>query len=111
MTKTPLPDPIAEFIAATNAGDSDRFVAVFTDDAVLEDWGRVFHGRDGAASWNESDNIGRRSHFELVECEAGSEPGAYIITVTVSGDGYNGTSPIDFIVRGERIARMTIAPS
>jgi hypothetical protein len=109
MTAAPLPAPLAAFIDTTNAGDSDGFVAAFTDDAVLTDWGRTFHGHAGAAAWNDSDNIGRRSHFEVVDWREDAEPGAYVVTVTVTGDGYNGTSPIRFAVRDGRISRMTIA--
>jgi hypothetical protein len=31
------------------------FIASFTDDAYLVDWGREFHGHDGVARWNETD--------------------------------------------------------
>lgn len=107
----PLPAPLAVFFDATNAGDSDAFVAAFTDDAVLVDWGRTFHGHAGAAAWNESDNIGRRTHFDVLDWHEGDESGTYVVTVEVSGDGFNGTSPITFAVRDGLISRMTIAPS
>lgn len=110
MTSAALPAPVAAFIDTTNAGDSEGFVAAFTDDAVLEDWGRTFHGRGGAAAWNASDNIGRRSHFDVVGWHPGADPDTYVVTVTVTGDGYNGTSPIAFAVRDGLISRMTIAP-
>jgi hypothetical protein len=58
MTDTALPAPIQVFIDATNAADSDAFVAAFTPDAYLNDWGREFHGRDGIHAWNSTDNIG-----------------------------------------------------
>lgn len=105
---TDLPAPIREFIDTTNSGDSDAFVAVFTDDAHLEDWGRVFRGHAGARSWNASDNIGKRSHFVVDGAERDGDD--WIVTVTVTGDGFNGTSPIRFTVDGDRISRMVIAP-
>jgi hypothetical protein len=105
---TDLPAPIRAFIDTTNSADSDAFVAVFTDDAYLEDWGRVFRGHDGARSWNTSDNIGKRSHFVGDRAERDGDD--WIVTVTVTGDGFNGTSPIRFTVDGDRISRMVIAP-
>ncbi|WP_295118238.1 nuclear transport factor 2 family protein [uncultured Leifsonia sp.] len=105
---TDLPAPIRAFIDTTNSADSDAFVAVFTDDAYLEDWGRVFRGHDGARSWNASDNIGKRSHFVVDRAERDGDD--WIVTVTVTGDGFNGTSPIRFTVDGDRISRMVIAP-
>ncbi len=75
---TDLPAPVQAFIDTTNAGDSEAFVAVFTDDAHLEDWGRVFRGHDGARSWNASDNIGKRSPSRstgwLATVTSGSSP-------------------------------------
>lgn len=105
---TDLPAPVQTFIDATNRGDTEAFVAVFTDDAHVEDWGRVFRGQEGARSWNASDNIGKRSHFDVLGVER--EGDDYVVTVAVTGDGFTGTSPIRFAVDGDRISRMVIAP-
>jgi len=72
MTENHLPAAIQSFIEATNRGDSDAFVAAFTEDAYLNDWGREFRGRDGVRTRNRSDNIGVRSHFEFVSAEPGT---------------------------------------
>jgi len=103
-----IPPPIAEFVAATNAADSDRFVAVFTDDAFLRDWGREFHGHDGIRAWDRSDNIGKRSRFELHGVEPGEAPDEYRVDVTVSGDGYNGRDTITMVLAGDRIRQVLI---
>ena len=52
-------------IDSTYRGDTEAFIASFTDDAYLVDWGREFHGHDGVARWNETDNIGKQSQFEV----------------------------------------------
>jgi ketosteroid isomerase-like protein len=105
---TQIPTAIQTFVDATNAADSDAFVAAFTDDAYLEDWGRVFHGHDGARSWDASDNIGKQSHFVVDGAEHHGDD--WVVTVTVTGNGFNGTSPIRFTVSGDRISRMVIQP-
>jgi hypothetical protein len=105
---TTVPAPIQRFIDSTNAGDSDAFVACFTDDAELEDYGRHFHGHDGARSWDRTDNIGKQAHFDLVD--ASHEGDDWTIIVDVSGNGFTGRSPMSFTVRGDLISRMTIAP-
>ncbi|MFJ9351197.1 nuclear transport factor 2 family protein [Streptomyces sp. NPDC101237] len=110
MTEISLPAPIKEFVDATNRGDSAAFVDAFTSDPVLEDWGRVFVGRDGIAAWNHSDNIGKQSRFEVLAAEPGSDPDIYVVTLRVTGNGYNGSSPITFQLREGRIDRLTIAP-
>ena len=105
----PLPAAIQDFIDATNRGDSDAFAAAFTEDAYLNDWGREFHGRDGVRARNRTDNIGVRSHFEVVGAEPGTTPGSYVVTLTVTGDGFNGTGPMNFGLRDGRIARLRIS--
>src|SRR5690348_18466263 len=108
MTENHLPAAIQNFIEATNRGDSDAFVAAFTTDAYLNDWGREFHGHEGVRSWDRTDNIGVRSHFDLVGVEPGDRPDTYVVTLAVSGDGYNGTGPMRFELRDGLIARLTI---
>jgi len=103
-----IPAPVARMIAATNAADRDAFVASFTDDAFISDWGREFHGNDGVRSWDSTDNIGKRAHFEAMASHPdGSD---YIVTLRVTGGGFNGTSDIRFTIRGDLIASMVIAP-
>jgi hypothetical protein len=109
MTENQPPAAIQTFIEATNRGDSDAFVAAFTEDAYLNDWGREFHGHDGVRAWNRTDNIGVRSHFEFVRAEPGGTPDSYIVTLTVTGDGFNGTGPMNFELRAGRIARLLIS--
>jgi hypothetical protein len=108
---TPVPAPLQAFIDTTNGGDSAAFVALFTEDAVLDDWGRVFHGRDGVASWNRTDNIGKQAHFDLVGIEETDVPDRLVATLTVSGGGFNGTGPMTFEFRDGHIARLVISPT
>jgi hypothetical protein len=109
MTDTHLPAAIQTFIDATNAADSDAFVAAFTTDAYLNDWGREFHGHNGVRAWNGSDNIGVHAHFDLIDATTGEQPGSYTVTLRVSGDGYNGTGPMRFEMRNSFIARLLIS--
>jgi len=104
-----VPAVIQEFIDATNAGDTERFVATFTDDAYLNDWGREFHGPDGVRSWNETDNIGMKSHFHLVVVDPGAEAGAYTATIRVTSNRFNGTGPFRFTLRDGKIASLVLS--
>lgn len=110
MTDEQLPAPIAEFVRATNDGDSDAFVAAFTADAELIDWGRVFHGHEGVRSWDRTDNIGVHSRFEVVGWRRAAED-TVIVDLTVTGDGYNGTGPMTFGLRDGLIRSLVIAPT
>ncbi|MDR6969787.1 nuclear transport factor 2 family protein [Leifsonia shinshuensis] len=109
MAETSVPEPIQQFVDATNRGDTEAFVDAFTDDAFLNDWGREFHGREGVRRWNETDNIGVNAHFDIVSVVPADEPDTYIATLTVTGDGYNGTGPMTFRLDGTRIASLRIS--
>jgi SnoaL-like domain len=109
MTDTELPDPIRAFIDTTNNGDSAGFAAAFTPDAYLNDWGREFQGRAGVSDWNRTDNIGVRTHFDVISVSAGSTPDSYVVTLRVSGNGFNGTSPLTFELRDGLIASLRIS--
>jgi hypothetical protein len=39
-----LDPPVRAMLDATNAGDSQAFLATFADDATLVDWGPTFRG-------------------------------------------------------------------
>ena len=104
---TDLAAPIARMIEATNNADSRAFIACFTDDAYIVDWGREFHGHEGVAAWNRSDNIGKRAHF-VAEGVSGDDVNQ-VVTLVVSGGGFNGTSDIEFELRGDLISRLIIS--
>ena len=105
-----IPAPISAFIDATNAGDSDAFVAAFTEDGSLDDWGRVAQGHAGIREWDRTDNIGKQSHFELVDIAEEAAPDTYLVHLAVTGDGFNGTSPFRFTLRGSLIQSVVIIP-
>jgi hypothetical protein len=106
MTETP--DAITRFIDTTNRGDPDGFVATFTSDAHLDDWGRTFDGHDGVRSWDRTDNIGVQAQFELLAVETGSRANEYVATIKVTGNGYNGTGPMTFVVQGDLVDELRI---
>ena len=109
MNHPPLPDAIQLFVDATNRADSNAFVQAFSHNAHLDDWGRGFDGHTGIRSWDTTDNIGKNSHFELRAVETGNAPDTYIVTLDVSGDGFNGTSPFTFRLEDGLIAEVTIS--
>ncbi|MGI5373306.1 nuclear transport factor 2 family protein [Streptomyces sp. CA-251387] len=110
MTTIETPAAIQTFIEATNRGDAEAFAAAFTHDAVLDDWGRAYHGRDGVRAWDRTDNIGVQAHFELDAIEPGPSSDTYVATLTVTGNGHNGTGPMTFRLRDGLIAGLRITP-
>ncbi len=103
-----LPEPVREALAATNAGDLDRFTAAFADDGVVDDWGRQFHGRDAIAGWSRNESIGVQQTFDVTEVR--DEGDEVVVIADVGGGGFNGPSTFTFRLAPDRtsIQRMTI---
>jgi uncharacterized protein (TIGR02246 family) len=103
-----LPAPVREAFDATNAGDLERFTAVFTPDGVIDDWGREFHGRDEIAQWSRAESIGVQQTFDVTEAKVVGDD--VIVTATVGGGGFNGPSTFTFHVAadGTHLERMAI---
>jgi hypothetical protein len=109
MANVELPSAIRTFIDTTNSGDTDGFVASFTKDAYLNDWGREFRGHDGVRSWDRTDNIGRQSRFSDVSAALGTEPDSYQVTLRVTGNGFNGVGTMNFRLRDGLIQSLVIS--
>lgn len=100
------PDPIRRFVEATNKGDTEAFLDTFSDAAFLSDWGRSFQGREQIARWNQSDNIGVKSHLSIVSVTPAG--GTYRVRIAVKGKGFNGEGDMTFTLDGDRIASLVI---
>lgn len=101
-----LPEPIQQFFESSNRGDAAAVVACFAPDASLIDWGRNFEGHAGIAAWDRTDNTGVQSHLEAVS--AAPTRGGFVVTVRVSGGGFNGNGKMNFVLEGDRIAKLDI---
>lgn len=101
-----LPEPVARALDAANANDIDTFLACFTPDGVVNDWGREFRGPDEIRGWSDREFIGVHVSLDVTGVE--QHDGATTVTATVGGDGFNGPSHFTFELDGGRVARMTI---
>jgi ketosteroid isomerase-like protein len=107
MTDQNLPAPIQAFIDATNAADNEAFVATFTEDAYVRDYGREFTGHKGTADWNRTDNIGVNMKFDYVGFEQ-TAPGTYEVKLKATSNRFNGTGTLRITVRDNLISRLEI---
>jgi hypothetical protein len=106
---THLPEPVQAAIHAANAGDLIAFLADFTPDGVVDDWGREFHGGAQITGWSDAEFIGKQVTLAVEAVERDAE-GAYVVTAAVGGNGFNGPSHFAFLVDDSsgKIRRMTI---
>jgi len=101
-----LPAPVAAAVAAANANDADAFLAAFTPDGVVDDWGREFRGPEAIRGWSDREFIGVQVSLDVTGVEQrGDET---VVTAQVGGSGFNGPSHFAFRTAGDRVERMTI---
>lgn len=106
MSTPTIPEPIATFFANVNSHDKDAFLAAFTADGVVDDWGRTFTGPSEIEAWSDNEFIGSRGTLTVEEVQDDSG------TITVIGDWRsnhaNGRSAFTFVTDGGLIAKMSI---
>ena len=105
MTGAP-PEPVARLLQAANDHDTDAFLAGFTDDGVVDDWGREFAGADAIRGWSDKEFIGVDVTLAVVAVT--TEGDTTTVEAQVGGSGFNGPSHFAFAVRDGLVARMTI---
>jgi hypothetical protein len=102
----PPPEPVARLLQAANGHDTDAFLASFTGDGVVDDWGREFAGADAIRGWSDAEFIG--VDVTLAVTGVTTEGDETTVKAQVGGSGFNGPSTFTFAVREDRVARMTI---
>jgi hypothetical protein len=101
-----LLQPVAALIEAANSGNTEAFLASFTRDAVVDDWGREFRGPDAIRGWSDAEFIGVDVSLEVDAVERDRDTAT--VSAMVGGRGFNGRSHFAFELAGDRISRMTI---
>lgn len=101
-----VPEPVATFLDRVNAHDEQGFLDAFAADGTVDDWGRIFTGRDAIKQWSDKEFIGARGVLTVEEVESAQDE------ITVIGDWSsnhaNGRSKFVFDVDGDKLAKMTI---
>ena len=84
MKTITLPPLVDAYVRATNEHDAKAFLALFTEDAVVDDGGRVFHGRDAIGALSQSDIFDVNVTGEVRSAEAQGD--AVLLVTKVDGD-------------------------
>jgi hypothetical protein len=100
------PDPAATLLEAANASDTDAFLAIFAECAVVDDWGREFAGTDAIRGWSDREFIGKHVNLKIEAIR--QQRDLTMVTAQVGGDGFNGPSHFSFQIDGDLVSRMTI---
>ena len=100
------PAPVARLLEAANDHDTDAFLASFTDDGVVDDWGREFPGAEAIRGWSDKEFIG--VDVALTVTDVTTDGDVTTVSAEVGGNGYNGPGHFLFTVRDGLVSRMTI---
>jgi hypothetical protein len=79
-----MPQSIAVFIKATNAHNSDEFLATLTEGAVITDEGQQYRGIAAIKKWSDEKYIGAKVTLDAVDLMNGD--GKTIVTLRVDGN-------------------------
>ena len=107
-----LPPVIAAYVKASNEGDPDAYLGVFTDDALVNDIQREFSGKAAIGRWAEREIFG--AHVTMEVMRAIDHYGNLIVTARLDGT-YDKTGLPDpliltfyFTVRENKITMLII---
>ncbi|WP_424466952.1 nuclear transport factor 2 family protein [Pseudoclavibacter helvolus] len=101
MTDFTVPAPVQAVVDAINAGDEDAFVAAFTEDGSVDDWGRVLDGLEGVRSWSQTDAIGQNAQMTVKD--ATTEGDTTELFFDWRSNRFNGTSRAFVTVAGDKV--------
>jgi hypothetical protein len=75
--------PVAGYVAATNAFDGDATMALFTDDAIVNDIQREFVGQAAIRAWTDREIVGVKVTLEPAQARV--HYGDEIVTFKIDG--------------------------
>jgi hypothetical protein len=107
-----LPAAVAEHIAAVNAHDTDRIVATFNTDALVNDARREFWGSEQIRQWVAREIVGDRVTMQTVQVLV--HHGLVLVRARYDGDYDKTNLPTEliltnyFALRDDRIDALII---
>ncbi|MDQ0645193.1 nuclear transport factor 2 family protein [Microbacterium murale] len=109
MTEITLPAPVQALVESINNADTEAFVAAFTPEGFVSDWGTVKAGPEGVRGWAESDAIGAGAKMTVLSADTSGDTTR--IRFGWSSRVFNGESDGIFVVDGDKLASFTIPPA
>ncbi|QKT08220.1 nuclear transport factor 2 family protein [Gordonia sp. X0973] len=103
---TTMPAAVTAFVEAVNRHDESTFLDAFTADGFVDDWGRIFTGRDDIKAWSDKEFIGAEGTMTVNEVSTTGN--ATTVVADWRSNWANGLSKFIFAVDGDHIASMTI---
>ena len=112
---TELPPPIAALVDATNAHDTEAFLATFAEDAVLTDEGHNYRGAAEIKEWSDRQYIGTQVTLDVTGVDY--RDGKIVVTAKVDGNFPKAGLPdpfkmdLHFAIDKAKIAALSMRPA
>lgn len=106
-----LEPPIRAVIDATNRRNSKAFVAAFTKDGSVNDWGQPFNGRAEIAKWDKAENTGAHTHLKVTGVSRLAGEVLVLLEITRGEDSETATKETgtwSFRLTGSSVASLEI---
>ncbi|HTJ78010.1 MAG TPA: nuclear transport factor 2 family protein [Rariglobus sp.] len=104
-----LPEAVAAYWTAANAGANEAALACFSPDAVVHDEGKDLRGPDAIRTW--IDETTRKYHPLVEPLRIEEKDGRHLVTARVSGDFPGSPVELDyaFTLKHQKITRLEIS--
>jgi len=111
MSTLQLPDPLALYLGAEGAGDTDVLERCFHFGAVVHDEGATMRGLEAIKSWKRDAQAKYR--YSVEPLRSWHDAGAWKVLMRVAGTFPGSPTELlySFGVEGDRIASLDIRPS
>jgi hypothetical protein len=107
MSTTSVPAAVQRALDAANSADTEAFLDAFTLEGAVDDWGRVFEGREAIRGWSDKEFIGVHVRLDVTGVHRTGE--RVTVSTVVGGDGFNGPSDFTFVVADDGVSLMRIS--
>lgn len=106
MSDTTIPAPLNALVDVVNDGDTEGFLSLLTDDAVIDDNGTRYAGKAAIKTWSDRELIGANGVWTVDAVEEHADK-IHLISDWKS-DYYTGPGQFVFTLRDQRITGWTI---
>ncbi|TDZ45783.1 YybH family protein [Mycobacteroides franklinii] len=106
MTLPELPQYVADFLDAVNRHDEAALLDSFSPDGFVDDWGRVFTGREAIKGWSDKQLIGAGGTISPEKVRYNGD--AVIVTGDYRSERVNGLFAFTFRRDGDKLASVKI---
>jgi hypothetical protein len=104
----PIPPLIEALRDATNRQDWPAFIALFRDDAVVNDWGSIYQGTAAIKGWSDREMIGAKGTLTITKMIS-DHSGVIAFDTDWKSSFFSGPGRFTVTVKDDKIAELRIS--